>query len=54
MIYFVKVYVATLVGFFAIDIVWLAFVARRFYRQHLGFLLSDQPNWWAAWEPRSF
>jgi uncharacterized membrane protein len=28
--------------------VWLAFVARGFYRKHLGFLLSEQPNWWAA------
>ena len=43
-----KLYVATLVGFLAIDFVWLAFVARSFYRRHLGFLLADQPNWWAA------
>jgi uncharacterized membrane protein len=48
MVYFLKLYAATLVGFFAIDIVWLAFVARGFYRKHLGFLLADQPNWWAA------
>lgn len=48
MIYFFKLYVVTLVGFLAIDFVWLAFVARAFYRRHLGFLLADQPNWWAA------
>jgi uncharacterized membrane protein len=27
---------------------WLTIVARGFYRRQLGFLLSDQPNWWAA------
>ena len=48
MAYYLKLYAATLVGFFVIDIVWLAFVARGFYRKHLGFLLADQPNWWAA------
>jgi uncharacterized membrane protein len=46
--FYVKLYACTLLGFFAIDIVWLAFLARDFYRKHLGFLLSDQPNWWAA------
>jgi uncharacterized membrane protein len=46
--YYLKVYLLTLVGFLAIDFVWLAFVARGFYRKHLGFLLTDQPNWWAA------
>ncbi len=47
-IYYLKLYAITLVGFLAIDFVWLAFVARGFYRSQLGFLLSDQPNWWAA------
>jgi uncharacterized membrane protein len=46
--YYLKLYAATFLGFLAIDIVWLAFVARSFYKRHLGFLLSDQPNWWAA------
>ena len=48
MAYFVKLYVATFIGFLAIDFVWLGFVARTFYRKHIGFLLADQPNWWAA------
>jgi uncharacterized membrane protein len=48
MVFYLKLYAATFVGFLAIDFVWLAFVARGFYRQHLGFLLADQPNWWAA------
>ncbi len=48
MIYYFKIYIISLVGFLTIDFVWLAFVARSFYRKHLGFLLTDQPNWWAA------
>ena len=44
----VKLYLLTLLGFFAIDMVWLGFVARGFYKQHLGFLLSPKPNWYAA------
>ena len=48
MMYYLKVYLAALVGFLAIDMVWLVIVARGFYRKQLGFLLSDQPNWWAA------
>jgi uncharacterized membrane protein len=44
----IKIYLISLFGFLAIDFVWLAFVARGFYRKHLGFLLTDQPNWLAA------
>ena len=46
--YYLKIYAFTFVGFLAIDMVWLAVVARGFYRKQLGFLLADQPNWWAA------
>ena len=46
--YYLKIYVFAFVGFLAIDMVWLVIVARGFYRKQLGFLLSDQPNWWAA------
>ena len=46
--YYVKLYVCAFLGFLAIDMVWLTLVARGFYRRQLGFLLSDQPNWWAA------
>jgi uncharacterized membrane protein len=48
MLLYLKVYVAAFVAFLALDIVWLVFVARAFYRKQLGFLLRDQPNWWAA------
>ncbi|MDZ7617598.1 MAG: DUF2177 family protein [Patescibacteria group bacterium] len=45
---YLRVYLAAVVAFLAIDMVWLVVVARGFYRKHLGFLLADQPNWWAA------
>lgn len=48
MMKYLTIYVAAMAAFLAIDMVWLAVVARGFYRRQLGFLLADQPNWWAA------
>ncbi len=48
MAYYLKLYLATLVAFFAVDIVWLTLVARTFYRKYLGFLMAPSPNWAAA------
>jgi uncharacterized membrane protein len=44
----VGTYVITLLIFFAIDLVWLGVVARNFYRQHIGHLMSAEVNWGAA------
>jgi len=46
--YYVKLYLATLAAFFAVDMVWLGLVARGFYSKHIGFLLSPSPKWAAA------
>jgi uncharacterized membrane protein len=46
--YYIKLYFATLIAFFAIDMVWLGLVARTFYRNYLGFLLTPTTNWIAA------
>ena len=46
--YYVKLYLCTLVAFFAVDMLWLGLVARRFYSRYLGFLLSPHPKWSAA------
>ncbi len=48
MVYYVKLYFAVLIAFFAIDMVWLGVVSRTFYRQQLGVLLAPNPNWAAA------
>lgn len=37
-------YLAAFVAFLAIDYVWLAYVARDFYRDRLGELMLDKPN----------
>ncbi len=41
-------YLLTAVVFFAIDIVWLGFIAKNLYRKYLGSFLSDRVNWVAA------
>ena len=45
---FLKLYSIALFVFFAIDMVWLGFVAKNFYRQQLGFLMKSDINWTAA------
>jgi uncharacterized membrane protein len=48
MAFYVKLYLATLVAFFAIDLVWLGLVARTFYSKYLGFLMAPKVNWLPA------
>lgn len=45
---FVKQYIVTFVVFFAIDILWLGFIAKDFYRNSLGHLMRESINWPAA------
>ena len=44
----IKLYLITLVTFFAIDLVWLGLVAKNFYQKELGFIMKASPNWPAA------
>ncbi len=46
--FWVKLYLLTVPVFFAIDMVWLGFLARSFYKNNLGHLLSPDVNWSAA------
>lgn len=48
MTYYLKLYFATFIAFFTIDMIWLGFVARSFYQQHIGFLMAPGPNWFVA------
>ncbi len=41
-------YFITTLIFFSIDLVWLGLIAKNFYRQKLGFVLSPDVNWTAA------
>lgn len=45
---FFKLFLIALPVFFAIDIVWLAFVAKKFYNRHLDHLMRADVNWYAA------
>lgn len=45
---FLITYLITFAVFFVIDIIWLGFVAKDFYKKHMGFLMRDKPNWIAA------
>lgn len=44
----VLTYLFSFVVFLGIDLVWLGFIARGFYKKYLGVFLSPQPNWTAA------
>jgi uncharacterized membrane protein len=45
---FIKIYLITVPIFFTIDMLWLGFLARNFYREQLGSLLRPEVNWFAA------
>ena len=46
--FWLKLYLLTIPVFFAIDMIWLGYVARSFYKEQLHALLSPQVNWTAA------
>jgi uncharacterized membrane protein len=48
MTFYLKLFLVTLIAFFAIDIVWLGLVARSLYSKYLGYLMAPSPNWLAA------
>ncbi len=48
MAYYLKLYFATLIVFFAVDMAWLGLVARSFYQKQIGFLMAPATNWAAA------
>ncbi|EXJ23894.1 hypothetical protein ADIAL_0686 [Alkalibacterium sp. AK22] len=45
---FLIVYLITFVAFFVVDIIWLGLVARKFYKDQLGFIMKEKTNWTAA------
>ena len=44
----IYLYFLTIPVFFGIDMIWLGFVAKGFYRKNLGHLLRPDVNWSAA------
>ena len=47
-LFYAKLYLLTIPIFFLIDIIWLGYVAKGFYRKNLAFILSPEVNWPAA------
>ena len=45
---FIKLYLIALPVFFLVDMLWLALVAKDFYKKQIGFLMKDDINWAAA------
>ena len=45
---FLKLFAIALPVFFAIDMVWLGFVAKNFYAKQIGGLMKPDINWTAA------
>lgn len=45
---FIKLYLIALPVFLAIDMVWLTLIAKNFYSKYIGYLMSKNPNLWAA------
>jgi uncharacterized membrane protein len=48
MTFWLKLYLFTVPVFFAIDMLWLGYIARGFYKTQLQHLLSPEVNWPAA------
>ncbi len=48
MLKYLAAYLATVIVFVGIDLIWLGYIGRGFYRDRLGGLLLDQPNLAAA------
>jgi uncharacterized membrane protein len=44
----IRIYFTALSVFFTLDMIWLGFVARNFYREQIGFMLRSDVNWIAA------
>lgn len=47
-VFWLKLYLLTIPVFFAIDMIWLGYAARNFYKNQLSHLLSPDVNWPAA------
>lgn len=45
---YVKSYVTTFTVFMVIDMIWIGIIARKLYRNQIGFLLKGDVNWVAA------
>jgi uncharacterized membrane protein len=45
---YIKAGIVALVAFAAMDALWLGVIAKTLYKEQLGALMREQPNWWVA------
>jgi uncharacterized membrane protein len=45
---FIKLFFIALPVFFVIDMIWLTLIAKKFYREQIGFLMKQDIVWYAA------
>ncbi len=43
--YYIRLYLVSLVAFFAVDMIWLGLVARSFYARQIGYLMAPDVKW---------
>ena len=48
MVSYMRAYLTSLVTMAVFDAAWLGFIAPEFYKKHIGFIMSDSPNWIAG------
>ncbi|MBN2852712.1 MAG: DUF2177 family protein [Clostridia bacterium] len=44
MLKWIVVFLVTFIIFMVVDVMWLGLFAKKFYRKHLGFIMSDKFN----------
>jgi uncharacterized membrane protein len=48
MVHYIYAYLISLGSMSVLDATWLGLIAPKFYKKHIGFIMSDKPNWIAA------
>jgi uncharacterized membrane protein len=45
---YLKIYFLSLLAFLVLDFFWLGYIAKDFYQNEIGSIISSQIRWWAA------
>ncbi len=48
MIGYFYAFITSLITMTALDAAWLGIISPKFYKKHVGFIMADKPNWFAA------
>lgn len=45
---YIKMYLISFLVFIVIDLIWLGIIAKNLYSKYLGYLMTDNINWFSA------